>query len=449
MNAVFSIKGKVIETSRLFLRPFCLDDLDDFYHYASVEGIGERAGWAHHQNIDESLQILNLFIANDNVFAIVDKSTNRVIGSLSVEKYRMEDKLTEFDNYLGRELGFVLSKDFWGKGLATEAVNGVVDYLFNELNIDFLLCGYYNFNYQSKHVQEKCGFKPYRSLVMETKMGTKEQGTLNLLINPNKNIQFNFSHPETLIWKSKCKTITICGSIKFFEDFNRERDRLISEGNIVLSVAQIDNSAQLTNKELLLLKELHKRKIYVSDEIFVINKNGYIGDSTRDEIGYAKSLNKKVVYLENNFENEDSLEFCLEESAMAVVLCNGKILTTLELVYGTKRLSLPKGHVEITETSLDAAIREAFEETNIVITKASLIKQLNSYCYEFVTPSNKMIRKTITPYLFEINDFGSPLAKEERILSVQWMNVDDFLSLCPYDNVKCVVEEVISIVSDT
>jgi ribosomal-protein-alanine N-acetyltransferase len=69
------------------------------------------------------------------------------------------------------------------------------------MDLDFLTCGYYDFNGQSRRVQEKCGFKPYRRLVMDTRMGTKEPGILNLLVNPNKNITFLFSHPETLIYK--------------------------------------------------------------------------------------------------------------------------------------------------------------------------------------------------------------------------------------------------------
>ena len=76
-----------------------------------------------------------------------------------------------------------------------------MDYLFNSLNYDFLLCGFYDFNNQSRRVQEKCGFKPYRKLVFNPKCGGPEPGVLMLLPNPNKNIEFKFSHPETLIWK--------------------------------------------------------------------------------------------------------------------------------------------------------------------------------------------------------------------------------------------------------
>lgn len=201
MNAEFKIGGKVIETKRLMLRSFTESDLQDFYEYAKVEGVGEMAGWHHHENIEKSQEILSRFIEEDKTFAIVYKENGKVIGSLGVEVYGMEGALTEFNGYIGREIGYVLSKDYWGKGIMPEAVQAVIEYLFNEKNLDFLTCGYYDFNSQSKRVQEKCGFKPYRKLVMETRLGTKEPGVLNLLINPNKNIKLIFSHPETLIYE--------------------------------------------------------------------------------------------------------------------------------------------------------------------------------------------------------------------------------------------------------
>ena len=201
MNAKFTVNGKQIETERLILRPFKETDLKDFYEYASEEGVGEMAGWEHHASIEKSKEILDIFISEDKTFAICCKENGKVIGSLGVEFYGLEEALTEFDGYRGRERGFVLARDSWGMGLMPEAVRAVMDYLFGELDYDFLLCGYYNFNSQSQKVQEKCGFKPYRALKMNTRMGTEENGTLNLIINPKKNIKFNFSHPETLIYE--------------------------------------------------------------------------------------------------------------------------------------------------------------------------------------------------------------------------------------------------------
>ena len=200
MNVNFKINGIQIETERLLLRAFNQLDLDDFYEYASVEGVGEMAGWKHHESKDKTQEILNNFIKEDKTFAIVLKSNNKVIGSLGVEEYGMEQTLSEFFEYKGREIGYVLSKEYWGKGIMPEAVKAVINYLFNEFDLDFLTCGYYDFNTRSKRVQEKCGFKPYRKLLMETKLGTKEHSVLNLLLNPNKNIKLVFSHPETLIY---------------------------------------------------------------------------------------------------------------------------------------------------------------------------------------------------------------------------------------------------------
>ena len=200
MNAEFKINGLVLQTERLTLRPFLKSDLQDFYEYAKVDGVGEMAGWKHHESIEKTREILDRFISEDKTFAIVYKENGKVIGSLGIEKYGREEVLTEFDGYKGREIGYVLSKDYWGKGIMPEAVQVVCDHLFGVLDFDFLTCGYYDFNSQSKRVQEKCGFKPYRKLMMDTRLGTTEPGVLNLLINPNKNISFVFSHPETLIY---------------------------------------------------------------------------------------------------------------------------------------------------------------------------------------------------------------------------------------------------------
>lgn len=201
MNYDFKLNNITLDTKRLHLRPFKKEDLYDFFEYASIEGVGEMAGWRHHVGINETSSILDRFISEDKTFAIVYKENNKVIGSIGIEKYGMEDKLTEFNNYYGREIGFVLSKAYWGQGIMVEAVSEVIRYLFNDLNLDFITCGYYLFNNQSKRVQEKLNFKPYRKLCFDTQKGTKEEGILNLLLNPNKIIKLDFSHPKTLIFK--------------------------------------------------------------------------------------------------------------------------------------------------------------------------------------------------------------------------------------------------------
>ena len=132
----------------------------------------------------------------------------------------------------------------------------------------------------------------------------------------------------------------------------------------------------------------------------------------------------------------------IEQSAMAVVLCKGKILATVEDIYGRNVLSLPKGHNEQGETLLQTAIRECFEETNIVLTEENLVKALVPYSYQFSTPSNKLVQKTIAPFLFEVESEGQPIAKEKRMISAQWMEISEFLQKCSYDNVKAIVKEI-------
>ena len=99
----------------------------------------------------------------------------------------------------------------------------------------------------------------------------------------------------------KYKVITLCGSTRFKDAFLEVQKRLTLEGNIVISVGLFghsgDNEAWVEGtKEM--LDDMHKRKIDMADEIFVINVGGYIGDSTRSEIEYAKKTGKSIHYLE-------------------------------------------------------------------------------------------------------------------------------------------------------
>lgn len=178
MNIKVDISNVVIKTERLVLRAFRESDLDDFFAYASVDGVGEMAGWSHHKSIEDSKAILNLFLNEKKTFAI--EYNGKVIGSIGIEEYN-EELLPEFADKVGRELGFVLSKDYWGRGFMPEAVKGVINYLFDELKLDVIVCGHFNKNIQSKRVQEKCGFKPYKMHKSITSYGTVEDHCINIL----------------------------------------------------------------------------------------------------------------------------------------------------------------------------------------------------------------------------------------------------------------------------
>ena len=99
----------------------------------------------------------------------------------------------------------------------------------------------------------------------------------------------------------KYKVITLCGSTKFKEQYLEAQKRLTLEGNIVISVGLFGHSGDdevWTEGTKAMLDDMHKRKIDMADEIFVINVGGYIGESTRSEIAYAEVLGKGVRYLE-------------------------------------------------------------------------------------------------------------------------------------------------------
>ncbi len=100
--------------------------------------------------------------------------------------------------------------------------------------------------------------------------------------------------------KNKYNVITLCGSIKFKNEFMIVQEKLTLEGNIVLTpnfFNNIKHEMSLETKKM--LGEMHRQKIDMSDEIYVINFGGYIGESTKSEIEYAKENGKKISYLEN------------------------------------------------------------------------------------------------------------------------------------------------------
>ena len=186
MNAPIDVTNIRIETERLILRPWKETDLHDLYEYARVEGVGEKAGWNHHKSIKESQRILNSFINRKKTFALELKESGKVIGSLGIEP-RDEDAGLP-GKLQGREIGYVLSKDYWGKGLMPEAVKAVVSYCFEVLKYDYLTCGHFDHNHRSRRVVEKSGFHFLKDVTTSTARGVDEPGKMYVLYNPHKEI---------------------------------------------------------------------------------------------------------------------------------------------------------------------------------------------------------------------------------------------------------------------
>lgn len=97
------------------------------------------------------------------------------------------------------------------------------------------------------------------------------------------------------------KIITICGSLKFEDDIKYWAEKLTLQGNCVLSIIYPVNTdlGVYTPEQRKIFSEAHYKRIDLSDAIFIINKNGYIGNNTQKEIEYAKAHGKEIIFLEN------------------------------------------------------------------------------------------------------------------------------------------------------
>ena len=90
MNITVDISNVVLKTDRLVLREWKESDLEDFFEYCSVDGVGQMAGWSPHENIEKSKEILDLFIKEKKTFCI--EFEGKAIGSVGIEKYNEKFK---------------------------------------------------------------------------------------------------------------------------------------------------------------------------------------------------------------------------------------------------------------------------------------------------------------------------------------------------------------------
>ena len=183
MNKPIDITGITLQTERLILPPWKETDLNDFYEYAKVDGVGQMAGWVPHKSIEEPQRTLSHFIEGKKTFAL--EYNGKAIGSLGVENYN-EENHPELDHLQGREIGYVLSKAYWGQGLMPEAVKAVIDWLFGEEKLDFIIVGHFDWNSQSRRVIEKCGFQYSKTTKYETRYDTVENSVEYILYHPKE-----------------------------------------------------------------------------------------------------------------------------------------------------------------------------------------------------------------------------------------------------------------------
>ena len=142
----------ILRTTRLILRPWCEDDAEDLYTYASDPDIGPPAGWPPHTSVENSREIIRTVLSAPETYAVCLKESGKPIGSIG---FHRNDLAEDDDEY---ELGYWIGRPFWGKGLIPEASREMLRYAFEDLGMNRIWCGYYDGNEKSRRVQEKLGF---------------------------------------------------------------------------------------------------------------------------------------------------------------------------------------------------------------------------------------------------------------------------------------------------
>ena len=183
MNQKIDIRDISLKGERIILRPWNYNDLDDLYEYAKMDDCSSRAGWMKVKNLDTAKFFLGHFVEDHDTFAI--EYQNKVIGNLSIHRYP-EILYPKLNRYLGTEIGFVLNKDYWGQAIMKEAIDLVIDYLFKDLQIDFILASHFLDNQQSARVLNKCGFKVLNKEILAADRVINKNLLNYILVNPLK-----------------------------------------------------------------------------------------------------------------------------------------------------------------------------------------------------------------------------------------------------------------------
>ena len=145
----------VLSTERLVLRGFDKNDAVHVYAYAQNDRLAAMTGFKPHAALEDSLRMVEDFIEKGEYWAIVEKSTGRVIGSIGLP---LDSRRSEFSS--ARRISYVIGEAFWGNAYTTEACREVLRYGFDELNCDLISASHLTTNTKNKRTLKKLGFTP-------------------------------------------------------------------------------------------------------------------------------------------------------------------------------------------------------------------------------------------------------------------------------------------------
>ncbi|SAI57296.1 acetyltransferase [Bordetella trematum] len=150
----------MLTTERLVLRPWCETDAPALYGYARDERVGPVAGWPPHASEAASLEVIRTQFARPEVYAVTISPQDTAVGLAGLligQDSNFEIAANE------AEVAYWIGVPFWGQGLIPEAVRALMRHAFERLGMQALYCGHFDGNAQSLRVQEKCGFRPWRT----------------------------------------------------------------------------------------------------------------------------------------------------------------------------------------------------------------------------------------------------------------------------------------------
>jgi len=145
----------VLETQRLILRALCPSDLDDLYEYASDHEIDHYVPWEHYENIDEARENLNMFLEQYDkdgfgAWGIEHRTDQKLIGLINTSKPGYNRRV---------EVGYAISRAYWGQGYATEALRAVIQFGFEKMELARIEAVVLPENIASARVLEKAGMQ--------------------------------------------------------------------------------------------------------------------------------------------------------------------------------------------------------------------------------------------------------------------------------------------------
>jgi len=143
-----------LETERLILRRLRSEDENDIFEYASDEEVSRFVFWNTHRSIEDSRNFISFTLGRYDrdeagEWGIVLKEEDKLIGTIG---------FTGFDARSRRaEIGYVLSRKYWGQGIMPEALNRLLEFAFTEMDLNRIECSYVSPNEKSGRVMQKVG----------------------------------------------------------------------------------------------------------------------------------------------------------------------------------------------------------------------------------------------------------------------------------------------------